>query len=103
VPGWQHRLSSNATRRSALKRLALIIVTLLAVGCGASAQAQEMPPERPNVVFILADDLDKRLLTSHLSDYSNIQALAANGTTFSEAFVTNALCCPSRSAAGVAG
>src|SRR5829696_805590 len=66
------------------------------VGCGTLAHAQETPPERPNVVFILADDLDKRLLTSHLSDYPNISRLAANGTTFSGAFVTNALCCPSR-------
>ena len=78
-------------------RLALLVMTLLVVGCGASAQAQDTPPERPNVVFILADDLDKRLLTSHLSDYPNIQALAANGVTFENAFVTNALCCPSRS------
>jgi len=80
-----------------MRRLALIIVTLLVVGSGASAQAQETPPERPNVVFILADDLDKRLLMSHLSDYPSIQALAAHGVTFQNAFVTNALCCPSRS------
>ena len=51
-----------------MRRLALIIVTLLVVGCGASAQAQETLPERPNVVFILAGDLDKRLLMGHLSD-----------------------------------
>ncbi len=80
-----------------MRRLALIIVTLLAVGYGASAQAQVTTEERPNVVFILTDDLDKRLLTSHLSDYPNIQSLADRGVTFSNAFVTNSLCCPSRS------
>jgi N-acetylglucosamine-6-sulfatase len=79
-----------------VRLLALIMVTLLAVGCGASAQAQETPPERPNVVFILADDLDKQLLVSHLDDYPNIRTLAANGVTFQNAFVTNSLCCPSR-------
>ena len=80
-----------------MRRLALIIVTLLVVGCGPSAQAQETSPDGPNVVFILTDDLDKRLLMSHLSDYPNIRALAARGVTFNNAFVTNALCCPSRS------
>jgi arylsulfatase A-like enzyme len=81
-----------------MHRLVLIaILVFLAVGCGALAHAQETPPEKPNVVFILADDLDKRLLMGHLSDYPNIRALAANGVTFDDAFVTNALCCPSRS------
>jgi len=42
-----------------MRRL-VIIVTLLAVGRGASAQAQ-VAAERPNVIFGLADDLDKRL------------------------------------------
>ncbi len=80
-----------------MRRLILVMVTLLVVSYGASAQAQETPPEKPNVVFVLTDDLDKRLLTSHLSDYPNIRALAKNGVTFDNAFVTNALCCPSRS------
>ena len=79
-----------------VRRLAVIMVTLLAVLSGASAQAQ-VTVEKPNVIFILTDDLDKRLLTSHLSDFPNIRALANKGTTFSKAFVTNALCCPSRS------
>ena len=73
--------------------LAITLPSLL--GCGASAKAKEAA-ERPNVVFVLTDDLDERLLASHLSDYPNIRALAANGTTFSNAFVTNSLCCPSR-------
>jgi hypothetical protein len=33
-------------------------------------------PKGPNVVFILADDLDKRLLVSDLDDYPNIRASA---------------------------
>jgi N-acetylglucosamine-6-sulfatase len=60
------------------------------------AQAQTASV-KPNIVFVLTDDLDKRLLTSHLSDYPNIRSLAAHGVTFDNAFVTNALCCPSRS------
>ncbi len=93
-----------------MRRIALVLASMaLAVGVlffdaynGSTegmptAQAQETPPEKPNVVFILTDDLDKRLLASHLSDYPNLRALAGNGVTFDDAFVTNALCCPSRS------
>lgn len=80
-----------------MKRLILVMVTLLVVSYGTSAQAQETPPEKPNVIFILTDDLDYQLLTNHLSAYPNIRALANKGTMFSNAFVTNSLCCPSRS------
>ena len=51
---------------------------------------------KPNIVFILTDDLDARLLRDHLEDYPNLQELATNGTTFENTFVTNPLCCPSR-------
>jgi len=77
-----------------MKRTALILMALLSIGC--AAHAQELPSEKPNVVVILADDLDKQLLASHLDDYPNIRALAADGVTFENAFVTNSLCCPSR-------
>jgi N-acetylglucosamine-6-sulfatase len=52
--------------------------------------------ERPNVILILADDLDLQLLEEHPADYPNLQKLAAEGTTFENAFVTDSLCCPSR-------
>ncbi|MGE5858786.1 MAG: sulfatase-like hydrolase/transferase, partial [Solirubrobacterales bacterium] len=46
-----------------------------------------------NVVFILTDDMT----TSELSAMPNVQSLiAAQGTTFNEAYVSFPLCCPSR-------
>ena len=75
--------------------IALVAVCLLAASCG--------PPTRvvgasdpPNVILILTDDLDTRLLEEHLAHYPNLQELAAEGTTFENAFVTDPLCCPSR-------
>jgi arylsulfatase A-like enzyme len=51
------------------------------------------PGRQPNIVFILADDL-----SSNLVQYMpNLQAMQREGTSFSNYFVTDSLCCPSRS------
>jgi N-acetylglucosamine-6-sulfatase len=52
-----------------------------------SAEAQ-----RPNVVIVLFDDLDVALA----EEIPEWRELAADGVTFSNAFVTTPLCCPSR-------
>jgi N-acetylglucosamine-6-sulfatase len=52
-----------------------------------------------NVVFILLDDLDKATfdqLRAHPDDFPNITRLLAEGTYFTEAFVSNSVCCPAR-------
>jgi N-acetylglucosamine-6-sulfatase len=46
----------------------------------------------PNIVFVLTDDLSWNLV-SHMP---NVQAMMADGATFSNYFVTDSLCCPSR-------
>ena len=51
---------------------------------------------RPNIVVILADDLDLKL--DALNYMPNLQQLMAQqGTTFTQSLVTESLCCPSRS------
>ena len=50
---------------------------------------------RPNVILVLTDDLDAR--PTSISRMPNLQRyLVDQGTIFENAFVTNALCCPSR-------
>jgi len=49
--------------------------------------------ERPNVIFILADDLDARSI-AHMPALQSL--MVEEGTTFENAFVTHSLCCPSR-------
>ncbi|WP_062436644.1 sulfatase family protein [Herbidospora daliensis] len=51
---------------------------------------------RPNVVFIVADDLDAGILERFADKFPNITALAARGATFSRFYATNPWCCPSR-------
>ncbi|HWE12381.1 MAG TPA: sulfatase [Solirubrobacteraceae bacterium] len=47
---------------------------------------------RPNIVFVLTDDLSMDLLRF----MPQVQALQARGMTFSNYFVSDSLCCPSR-------
>jgi arylsulfatase A-like enzyme len=75
--------------------LALITVCLLCVGCDPPTGVVQTS-DRPNVILILTDDLDARLLEEHPTNYPNLRKLAAGGTTFENAFVTDPLCCPSR-------
>lgn len=48
---------------------------------------------RPNIVFVLTDDLSMNLLPY----MPQVRALQARGLTFRNYFVTDSLCCPSRS------
>ena len=57
---------------------------------GRSAAATTAPP---NIVFVLTDDLSMDLVQF----MPQVQALEQQGVTFSNYFVTDSLCCPSRS------
>jgi arylsulfatase A-like enzyme len=51
------------------------------------------PSQRPNIVFILTDDLSMNLLRY----MPHVQAMQRYGLTFNNYFVSDSLCCPSRS------
>jgi N-acetylglucosamine-6-sulfatase len=85
-------------------------LAVVAAGCGHSGPAStptsstvpaSSPPSTarpapgaPNIVFILTDDLSDNLVTPQLMP--NLWALTHDGTKFSNYFVTDSLCCPSR-------
>ncbi|MDQ6805774.1 MAG: sulfatase-like hydrolase/transferase [Actinomycetota bacterium] len=54
---------------------------------------QGTPGTRPNIVFVLTDDLSSDLVRY----MPQVQALQARGLTFQDYFVSDSLCCPSRS------
>ncbi|MGY3212702.1 sulfatase [Mucilaginibacter sp. HD30] len=65
---------------------------------GFTSQAQSRT-DRPNVVFILADDLGYNDLSSYgskLIQTPHIDALAKEGAKFSQAYVSAPICAPSR-------
>jgi arylsulfatase A-like enzyme len=58
-----------------------------------SAVASSSGHRRPNIVFVLTDDLSMDLLPY----MPQVQALRSRGESFSDYFVSDSLCCPSRS------
>ena len=76
----------------------LLLVIILFEGLGNSLSATE--GGRPNVVFIIVDDLNDYV--GHLGGHPqaqtpNIDALAATGSSFTRAYSNNPICAPSRS------
>ncbi len=72
-------------------------IFLLLITAFASAQAQT---EKPNIVYILADDMGIGDVSALNSDAKvstpNIDALVKNGMTFTDAHTTSSVCTPSR-------
>jgi N-acetylglucosamine-6-sulfatase len=82
--------------------LALLALAAAAGGVAASIQpatahraepARPARAARPNIVFVLTDDLSMNLLRF----MPQVQAMEQRGLTFENYFVSDSLCCPSRS------
>jgi arylsulfatase A-like enzyme len=69
--------------------LALLTVVGLTLAGGANARPAV---DRPNIVFVLTDDLAWNLVQY----MPHVQQLRAQGSTFTNYLVTDSLCCPSR-------
>jgi N-acetylglucosamine-6-sulfatase len=79
-----------------MKTPAIIIAACLGIFCGQTFGASA---DRPNIVFILIDDLRPDALSSMGHQFvktPNIDRIAREGATFHNAFVTTPLCFPSR-------
>ena len=73
----------------------IILVGVLELGYASLLRADE----RPNIIYILCDDhrWDALSMMGHpFLETPHIDAMAKNGVQFTNAFVTNSLCSPSR-------
>lgn len=73
----------------------LLFTALFGIGAESSSQsvAAVVPANRPNVIYILADDIDRKVL-EYMPNVKSL--LAGQGTTFDNFIYNIALCCPSR-------
>lgn len=76
----------------------VVISLLMGVFLPGKAAALPTANSRPNIVFILTDDLDTEYPdNTWLDHYPRLKSMLADrGTTFRNAFVSLSLCCPSR-------
>ncbi len=81
------------THARAWASLAAAVVLLAISGAALTVRDAEGAASQKNVVFILTDDMT----STELSAMPNVQSLiAAQGTSFNEAYTSFPLCCPSR-------
>ena len=76
----------------------LVLITIGTYVIGYSSRHNEQR-QRPNILFILADDHTTTAISAYGSKYNetpNIDRIARDGVLFKNAFVVNALCAPSR-------
>jgi len=83
-----------------LLNLTLTLTSAFALTLSSSAAEKSKQPQKPNIVFILADDLGWADTTlyghSKLYQTPNIQRLAKRGMTFTRAYSASPLCSPTR-------
>jgi N-acetylglucosamine-6-sulfatase len=84
----------------AYKHLVLVALVSLFVGLGMTSSYQQgspaqTAPPKPNIIFILTDDMRKDDLNARYMPQTTTQ-LVTKGRSFQNAFVSNPLCCPSR-------
>ena len=85
-----------------MRRAACVVIAgaIVAGACSrgsksASTTSTPATSGRPNIVFVLTDDLSWNLINERFAPH--IVALQREGETFSNYFVADSLCCPSRS------
>jgi N-acetylglucosamine-6-sulfatase len=85
--------------RTIYKHLMLVALVSILVSLGMTASYQErglaLTPSKPNIIFILTDDMRKDDFNARYMPQTS-SLLADQGMSFQNAFVSNPLCCPSR-------
>ena len=74
-----------------------MLILCCTLGCSSIKKSQI--PQRPNIVFFLADDHALKAVSAYegsLIETPNLDRIAGNGMRFDAACVTNAICAPSR-------
>lgn len=91
------RTQATAPKNMNLSQLSLCAIALL-VGCAASEVVADSP--KPNIIFILSDDIaqgDLGCYGQKVIQTPNLDRMAAEGTRYLQAYTGTSVCAPTRS------
>jgi arylsulfatase A-like enzyme len=93
----------NFSRRNFLKAMSISLTTLTANGCAGISRITggNASDKKPNIIFILADDLGWAELGCYGNKFNetpNLDKLASQGMRFTEAYASAPVCSPYRAA-----
>jgi arylsulfatase A-like enzyme len=93
----------NLSRRNFLKALSISLTTLTANGCTGISRLTggDTPGKKPNIIFILADDLGWAELGCYGNKFNetpNLDKMASRGMRFTQAYAAAPVCSPYRAA-----
>jgi N-acetylglucosamine-6-sulfatase len=87
-----HMFAPARARRRIVALCVAVAVVMSACVSTDTSPARGQQAAKPNIIYFLVDDLSAELL-----DYTDtIAGLAEGGTSFTNYYVSNSLCCPSR-------
>ena len=93
-PADRRRRQRGAARAAGLSAMVVAFIALVALATPMASGATGAASTRPNIVFILTDDLSWNLITPRIAPH--IVQLERLGETFTNYYVADSLCCPSR-------
>lgn len=85
-----------------LSRFLLIVFVAMNLSCKQAAPQESVENKRPNILFIMADDHAMQAISAYnhpigkMAPTPNIDRIAKNGALFTNAYITNSICGPSR-------
>jgi arylsulfatase A-like enzyme len=88
------------SRGSVVMRILSAVTCVAAMFAGGAPAADAGPPRKPNIIFVLADDLGYGDLGCYNKNSKiptpRLDALAAEGIRFTDAHAPSAVCSPTR-------
>ncbi len=79
--------------------LAVLFIVLSNIGCQPANQGTQENAQRPNIIFIMTDDHSIQTMSAYDDTHiqtPNLDRIANEGALFTNSFVTNSICAPSR-------
>jgi N-acetylglucosamine-6-sulfatase len=93
-PAERRRRQRRTAQTAGIAAMLVAFIAFAALATPVAPAASGVAPTRPNIVFILTDDLSWNLITPRIAPH--IIQLERRGETFTNYYVADSLCCPSR-------